>query len=153
MIELLSTYSSGEIIVFVFMLLIALKEILELFKYFNNILKKQYKKSSAQNEQMQEVLTEIKEIKKDIGELKKEFDKNDRKLETLIESDKDSIKAFIVEKHHTHVGRLKWIDDYTMDVLEKRYVHYKDEGGNSYAAHLMADLRELPKNPPEEEEE
>ena len=46
----------------------------------------------------------------------------------------------------------KWIDDYTMDVLEKRYVHYKDEGGNSYAAHLMADLRELPKNPPEEEE-
>ena len=43
-------------------------------------------------------------------------------------------------------------DDYTMDVLEKRYVHYKDEGGNSYAAHLMADLRELPKNPPEEEE-
>ena len=76
MIELLSTYSSGEIIVFVFMLLIALKEILELFKYFNNILKKQYKKSSAQDEQMQEMLTEIKEIKKDIGELKKEFDKN-----------------------------------------------------------------------------
>ena len=37
MIELLSTYSSGEIIVFVFMLLIALKEVLELFKYFNNI--------------------------------------------------------------------------------------------------------------------
>ena len=144
MIELLSTYSSGEIIVFVFMLLIALKETLELFKYFNNILKKRYKKSSAQDE--------IKEIKKDIGELKKEFDKNDRKLETLIESDKDSIKAFIVEKHHTHVGRLKWIDDYTMDVLEKRYVHYKDEGGNSYAAHLMEDLRELPKNPPEEEE-
>ena len=79
MIELLSTYSSGEIIVFVFMLLIALKETLELFKYFNNILKKQYKKSSAQDEQMQEVLTEIKEIKKDIGELKKEFDKNDQK--------------------------------------------------------------------------
>ena len=68
MIELLSTYSSGEIIVFVFMLLIALKETLELFKYFNNILKKRYKKSSAQDEQKQEVLTEIKEIKKDIGE-------------------------------------------------------------------------------------
>lgn len=151
MIELLSTYSSGEIIVFVFMLLIALKETLELFKYFNNILKKRYKKSSAQDEQMQEVLTEIKEIKKDIGELKKEFDKNDQKLETLIESDKDSIKAFIVEKHHAHVEKFKWIDDYTMDVLEKRYVHYKDEGGNSYAAHLMEDLRELPKNPPEEE--
>ena len=75
MIELLSTYSSGEIIVFVFMLLIALKETLELFKYFNNILKKQYKKSSAQDEQMQEVLAEIKGVKKDIGELKKEFDK------------------------------------------------------------------------------
>ena len=38
-----------------------------------------------------------------------------------------------------------YIDDFSMDAIEKRYDHYKAEGGNSYISDLMHDLRKLPK--------
>lgn len=63
----------------------------------------------------------------------------------LLASDKDDIKAWITEKHHYFVYELKYIDDYSLDCIEKRYAHYKDEGGNSFVADLMRDIRSLPK--------
>ena len=66
-------------------------------------------------------------------------------LDMLIDSDRDDIKSFITMQHHHFVYEKKWIDDYSMDCLEKRYQHYEDEGGNSYVEHLMIELRSLPK--------
>jgi hypothetical protein len=43
-----------------------------------------------------------------------------------------------------------WIDDYSMECCERRYQHYKDEGGNSFIKGFMEDLRALPKKPPED---
>ena len=68
----------------------------------------------------------------------------------FIESDKDDIKSWITEKHHFYCYERKWIDDYSMDCIEKRYGHYKDEGGNSFIEELMNELRSLPKTPPQQ---
>ena len=32
-----------------------------------------------------------------------------------------------------------------MDTIEKRYQHYKDEGGNSYISNMMEELRNMAK--------
>jgi hypothetical protein len=40
---------------------------------------------------------------------------------------------------------LNYIDDYSLDCLERRFKHYQDEGGNSYIEDLMKDLRSLSK--------
>ena len=69
------------------------------------------------------------------------------KLNLLLDSDRDAIKAHIVEKHHYFCYTKKYIDDYSLDCLEKRYEHYVAENGNSYVEDLMEELRALPKRP------
>ena len=66
-------------------------------------------------------------------------------MSILLASDKDDIKSWITEKHHYFCYEKKVIDDYSLDCIEKRYQHYVDEGGNSYVATLMREIRALPK--------
>jgi hypothetical protein len=63
----------------------------------------------------------------------------------LIDSDKDDIKAFITREHHYFCYQKGWVDDYSLDCVERRYAHYEQEGGNSFVEDLMKDLRKLPK--------
>ena len=72
-----------------------------------------------------------------------------KKIDILIESDKDDIKAYITKEHHKFCYDKKWIDDFSLDCLERRYKHYEDEGGNSFIGGFMQELRSLPKHPPE----
>lgn len=142
--ELLTNFSLEQIIFFLFLMAIAFKEVIELIKYYSNLLYKKYHKNS----EAIELLDEIKSIKQDIAEIKENNKKYTEQLELLIESDREDIRAFIVSKHHYYVNNQQWIDDYSMDVLEKRFTYYKKEGGNSYVKGLMDELRKLPKVPP-----
>ena len=70
------------------------------------------------------------------------------KINLLVESDKDDIKAFITREYHYFCEQKGWIDDYSMDCIEKRYGHYIEERGNSFVKQLMEQLRALPRKPP-----
>ena len=107
----------------------------------------------------QEHLNEIEELKRKLSEFsssQKEIDEMyDEKIQTiinslnmLISSERDDIKAFITKEHHFFCYKQKWIDNYSLDSIEKRYKHYKDMGGNSYIDSLMEELRELPNEQP-----
>ena len=92
--------------------------------------------------------------KKDKEDVYDILDMMDEKLENitgsinlLIKSDRDDIKSYITEKYH-HFIEQGWIDDYNLDCIEKRYSHYKKEGGNSFIEDLMGEIRKLPKRPP-----
>ena len=69
------------------------------------------------------------------------------KINCLILSDRDDIKSYITRQHHYFCYTKKYIDDYSLDCLEKRYEHYVAENGNSYVEDLMEELRALPKRP------
>ena len=88
---------------------------------------------------------QIKNQEETINNLKKDVEKIQKSIDTLIESDKENIKAWITEKHHYYCYEKKYIDDYTLDCLEKRFSHYEVEGGNSFVHNLMEELRALPK--------
>lgn len=138
MINLLEQFSLNEIVIFVILLGTAVKGFLSFLDWLNEkgvkFFNSKYQKPKQTEKVMQELINEIKSLKEDVG--------------LLMESDKDDIKAFITRQHHYFCYQLKQIDDQSLDCIEKRYSHYKDQGGNSYIDTLMHDLRSLPRSLP-----
>lgn len=71
-------------------------------------------------------------------------------LYTVCVEQKESIKAYVTERHHFFVYEHGWIDDYSMECLERRFLIYQHEHGNSFVEGLMDEIRALPKQPPEQ---
>ena len=141
--EFLTKFSISEIIIFTVLLLSSVKGIITFFDWLiskgTQIFVKRYQKP--------------KELENNVQEMAKAINELTKKVNMLIESDKDDIKAFITRQHHYFVYQKGWIDDYSLDCIEKRYNHYQDEGGNSFIGSLMEEIRDLPKKKIEEEGE
>lgn len=157
MLELLTTYSVTEILVFVVMLAIAIKEVVTLVEWAVKKLKQVFKKGFNEDKEREIVYTKIKKEDKKIEDLAAEqkhiceyLTIIANKVDLLIDSDKNDIKTWITEKHHYFCYERKWIDDCSLEGIERRYKNYQDEHGNSYIGKLMQDLRALPNTPPTE---
>lgn len=157
MLELLGTYSLAQIVTFIILLAIAVKEGITLVIWFKDFFKKKFNddmKNTVATKERNEQICKIKEDMQTLidsqEKIFKEIESFKQQLEMIIESDKDDIKSWITEKHHFYCFEKKWIDDYSMDCIEKRYGHYKDEGGNSFIEELINELRSLPKIPPQQ---
>lgn len=135
MLELLNKFSLSEILIFIVMLLLALKGLITLGDWFGERGIKFFKRKYSKPKEMEETLLNLTDT----------IDKLDQKVNILMHSDRDDIKAFLVRQHHYFCYELKQIDYQSLQVIEKRYSHYKEEGGNSYINDLMHDLRSLPK--------
>ena len=157
MLELLGTYSLTQIVTFIVLLAIAVKEGITLVIWFKDFFKTKFNDDikntvakKKQNEQICKTKEDIQLLIQNQEKIFEEIKLFKQQLEMIIESDKDDIKSWITEKHHFYCYERKWIDDYSMDCIEKRYGHYKDEGGNSFIEELMNELRSLPKTPPQQ---
>lgn len=150
--ELLETFSISQIILFIVLLAIAIKKVSDFVDWKKLKLdsrdKKQierYNKEKEMNEHFDELETSVKSIADNMNNL------ND-KVNILMESDKDDIKAWITREHHYFCYQKGWIDDYSLDCLERRYEHYKEEHGNSFIGELVNEVRNLPKQDPSEKQ-
>lgn len=136
MINLLNNYSLTDIIIFIVLFSFALKEFFSFFQWLQNkgvmIFNHKYKKP--------------KEIQQNVKNLTQIVENLSKKVDILIDSDKDDIKAFITRQHHYFCYKVGSIDDQSLDCIEKRYCHYKEQGGNSYIHNLMEQLRRLPRD-------
>ena len=142
LIQLFSQFNLGQILIIIVLLELSAKGVITFFDWVKARLYKlsnKQLKSKKANEQ-------IKNQEETINNLKKDVEKIQKSIDTLIESDKENIKAWITEKHHYYCYEKKYIDDYTLDCLEKRFTRYEAEGGNSFIHKLMDDLRDLPRN-------
>ena len=90
-----------------------------------------------------------KEEENDISlqQLSTKIDLLTEQIKVLMESDRDDIKSWLVEKYNFYKENpTRSISNHTMDTIEKRYSHYKEEGGNSYIDNtIMPGLREMAK--------
>ena len=150
--EILTQYSITEILVFLFVLIASIKTTLNSMEYLWERINKIFKKQQKDIEQQEDFTKHVQESEKQIKELYDLHTKTEENLnriidsmQLLINSDKDDIKAWITEKHHYYCYEKKHIDDYSLDCIEKRYTHYRNEGGNSFVEDLMKDIRRLPK--------
>jgi predicted nuclease with TOPRIM domain len=157
MSTLLNNYSISQIVLFSILVVMALKDLLVAIDYLKNKGKEHYdeeEKYIKEKEKIYDSLDkdreEIKKIAENQISVNDSIQKLNEKIDMLIESDKDDIKSFITKEHHYYVEQKKWIDKFSLDCIEKRYKHYKDEGGNSFIEDLMGELRKLPKQPPQE---
>jgi hypothetical protein len=150
--DLLSSYSLKEILIFIVILCIAIKSVVSFYDWAKGRLGIVFDKESDTKQIVAEIKELINENNKKIDELYQLYQKvqnNIQKLtesvDGLIDSDKDGIKAWITREHHYFCYEKRYIDDSSLDALEKRFKHYKDEGGNGFVDDLMADIRALPK--------
>ena len=156
MLELLTTYSIAEILMFVVMLAIAIKEVVTFVEWAVTKLRQLFKKGFNEDKERENVYEKIRKEDKKIEDLAAEqkhiceyLTIIANKVDLLIDSDKNDIKTWITEKHHYFCYEKKWIDDYSLEGIERRYKNYR-ERGNSYIGKLMQDLRALPNTPPTE---
>ena len=139
--ELLQQYSVSDILIFIIILALAIKELSNYIDWAKGKRKQCFTEEVDKRnklEQFEDLVKRQNQTDNDIKEIK-------QSLQMLIQSDRDDIKAWITEKHHYFCYERKCIDDYSLDCIEKRYAHYTREGGNSFVEDLMLDLRELKK--------
>lgn len=153
--KLLTQYSFSEIFLILITIALFIKGCVDFFDWCGSRIKKHTNKEIASFEEKNHVEENLKQHEEDIQKIIKNQDKTNEELKcildnikTLMESDRDSIKADITKQHHYFCYTKGWIDDYSLDCIEKRYAHYKKMGGNSYIHDLMEELRELKKLPP-----
>ena len=154
--ELFTKYSLTEIILFIFVFFTSLKGFFTLWDYFYDKIKIHFKEETEEEQgkiditkQLADISAQIENINVqhtlDRQELIKKIDETNAIISVLLASDKDDIKSWITEKHHYFCYEIKCIDYQSLDCIEKRYRHYVDEGGNSFVADLMNEIRALPK--------
>lgn len=149
--DLLANYSLEQIIAFIVTLALAIKGCISFFDWGIDRLRKLFDKEHITEQNKKDLNNRIETDEKKIQELVNLHKKTEQNIqdltksvEMLIASDKDDIKSWITEQHHKFCyGKSKSIDAYSLDCIEKRYGHYKDEGGNSFVHTLMEDLRKL----------
>lgn len=148
MAELITNYSWSEIILFVIAFAAAIKGVVTFWDWGKDRLRKVYDKEDKIEEIKSLIVENIKQMNEfsDIqAQTINEIQHLKENITNLTASDKDDIKAWITEKHHHFCYDIKYIDDYSLDCIEKRYAHYVDEGGNSFISKLMEEIRNLPK--------
>ena len=160
--ELLTTYNISEIFLFAVLAVIAVKGSWDLIDFFKDKYLKKFNKDYAKKKQeevlqdhyddcqrqYEETMGAYSELSDKIDNVIDSVDKIGTKVNELIESDKHDIKQDIVKQYHYFVDRVGWIDDFSLDTLELRFHDYENEGGNTYVAGLMSEIRQLPKHPP-----
>lgn len=166
MIELLSTFSASQLLIFMIMLMLAAKELITIMEFFWNKLRSVFDKEYKVKDEKKEIAEKLEKMSQFIEDYKREhkklvqqvenireeykgmFIKQQQTLDTLIASDIEDIKSDIVKQYHVFTEK-QWIDDFSMDAIEKRYARYEEEGGNSYVHTLIDKLRQLPNQPPQ----
>lgn len=141
MAQLFTRYNLSEIILFLIILAIAIKNFIEFIDWS----KKRTKKAIEQSEKPEQLKKITERHEQELKKIHQELNTLNKSIELLIESDKDDIKHSITKEHHYFCYNLNSIDDYSLDCIERRYSHYKEEGGNSFIDILMQDLRNLPR--------
>lgn len=139
MVQFFQQYTLEATIIFLFMLGIALRQGYELVQYFRNKTFNHVDKVREQEEALEQVVKNIQQQQKQLQSITD-------KIDELLASDKDSIKSWIVMLYKQYKKDPSGLNSMQMDLLERRYSHYKKQGGNSYIDNLMQELREIYNN-------
>lgn len=132
--DLITNYSIEQIILFIVSLAVALKAVISFWDWAVERLRKVFNKETKQEKLKEQQL-----------KMHADMDNMMKSIQLLLDSDKDDIKAWTTDKHHHFCYEKRYIDDYSLDCLERRYAHYIDEGGNHFIHQLMDGIRQLPR--------
>lgn len=150
--SLLSQYSVETIILILVAIAVGFKFVSELWNWFYDKFRKHFNHKNEQEQQydeliqgIQDIKTEFSEIKTEIKKINDRIDKMEEELDLTTERLQENTRSYIIDRHHYFCYILGEIDDYNLQALERRYLYYKSRGGNSFVDDLMRDIRKLPR--------
>ena len=165
MVELLSKYSVNEILIFIVLLAVAVKGVSSFLDWAKTKRRDKTLEELKPEELSKTIEKEVRKREEQLQDLRYQHEKDSLelqrqisdvaalvgdltdKIDLLVKSDRDDIKAFITREYHYFYEDKGWIDDYSLDCIEKRYSHYVEERGNSFIGGLMEKIRSLPNKP------
>lgn len=152
MVTLLQSYSLSDILIFIIILGLAIKSTVSFYDWAYERLERIFSQGNKKINEKEQLEQRLRKGSQIMNALEQSQEKTDqalqdltKKINLLIESDKDDIRASITREHHHFCYELGWIDDFSLDCLQRRFRHYADEGGNSFIQGFMNELRALPK--------
>ena len=137
MIDLLAAYSVEQILIFTILLALAIKGVISFFDWAHSRIHTKFSSDHHLNENINKIYS-----------LENKINNIASQVDLLIRSDRDSIKMAITKDYHYFCEQHKWIDDYSLECLERRYKNYQEEGGNSFIHNMMEEIRSLRRTPP-----
>lgn len=154
--DLLSQFSIESIILFSIGLVVAFKFISELWDWGYGRIKKHFniqsEKQRQETEEKEKAASLEAKIDDFIDTMYKRHDELDSTIQKLTEQQEHTVdrlqentRSFIIDKHHYFCYQLGAIDDMNLQSLERRYMYYKSDGGNSFIDQLMEEIRHLPR--------
>lgn len=151
--DLFSQYSIEALIIIVIAVAVVAKYVLELIDWFKNKMSKHFGTQVDEDRWHEEIMNNLKGLKEssdNIDNRMSQLDKRMSNVELRIAKNTDRLqenaRSWLIDKHHYFCYKVKYIDDASLEVIERRYLYYKSDGGNSYIDTLMDDIRNLPRH-------
>lgn len=147
---LFSQMSIESIILFIGAILIAAKAMSEVMDWAYLRLKKYFNVKSQKEEKLDDIIerldrSEKRSIKRDerVANIENQINLIQNRLQ-------DSTRSYIIDKYHYYVQELGVIDEAALQDIERRYLYYKEAGGDTFIELQMEKLRSLPLVTPEQ---
>ena len=148
---LLSQYSLESIIIFIVLLIVAFKFVSESVDWLWQKVKKQVTQKNCEQGKIEEIDHYFQKIDKNFDRIYKRFDsideqaeKTNERLSFIEERQQENTRSYLIDAHHKFCYEIKAIDDINLQSMERRYMYYKTQGGNSFIDELMEEVRKLP---------
>lgn len=133
MVELLKAYSLEQIVLFIILLAAGIKKAIETIDFY----RKRGKEAIKKEEEINGCITMGRQLMESLDNI-------NSRINTLTQSDMDDIRSWMIEKlNYYKKNPNEKIDEFTMDVIERRFATYLEEGGNSYICSVVEQLRDL----------
>lgn len=155
--DLFTQYTIEDTLVFLAYLCAAVYGFIQFIDWVTKRIHQKYDADTKEEKIHQKLEAEFERLSEDQKRIDESYERINQSLkelngrmDQLVDSGKENIRSYITEKHHLFCYEKKWIDDYSLDCLEKKFENYKAWHGNSFIAGLMDEIRDLPKQPPED---
>lgn len=157
--NLFSHYSLQEIIVFTVAVLFAVEGVWKLGEFFiNKIQILVGKKISAHDlekdrlsfeqdtrNSFQKLNIKIDELNEQNKQTHAQQEQVEKRLALVRERMQENTRSFLIDSHHKFCYQYHKIDDLSLQSIERRYLYYKTDGGDTFIDHLMEEIRSLPR--------
>ena len=157
MLKLLENFTVEQTILFIVMLALAIKGILDFYDWLRKRNKARFDADYEKIKDHDAIITKQEDLEQHYQELKDNYNSlseefsgfssvvNDD-LKIIKKSMMHDIKQWIIQQHKKHMDK-GWVAIEDLNMLEYRFADYQALGGNGTIPSLMDELRALPKYP------
>lgn len=154
--NLFTQFSIESIILMILGIVVTFKFVSELWDWLYARIKKHFNIQTEKQQQEEQDRKNLKKLENNLNifmdKMYKKYDDLSSTASQLIEQQErtterlqENTRSFIIDKHHYFCYQVKAIDDLNLQSLERRYMYYKADRGDSFIDQLMEEIRQLPR--------